>query len=144
VGAALLEKHLIGRNGIQLQLKFLHIRSGHRDRGLGKQLFDLARVEASQRGAEGLYISATPSEHTIDSYLRLGYRVTPEPNPELFELEPDYIHLEYDLRRERGAGDKLSLMSLRRCRLPGQAIHIWVAHRRRGSSPSPQYVDNCP
>ena len=59
--------------------------------------FDLARIEAIQRGAKGLYISATPSEHTIDFYLRLGCNVTPEPHVELFELEPEDIHLEYVL-----------------------------------------------
>jgi hypothetical protein len=57
----------------------------------------LAAVEAKKGGAKSMYISATPSEHTIDFYLRLGCKVTPEPDPELFALEPEDIHLEYDL-----------------------------------------------
>ena len=51
--------------------------------------------EARRRGAEWMYISATPSENTIGFYLRLGCRVALEPDPELFELEPEDIHLEY-------------------------------------------------
>lgn len=97
VGAAVLESRFIGKGRDQLQLKFLHIGSAYRNQGLGKQLFDLAKEETSRRGAKGMYISATPSEHTIDFYLRLGCRVTAEPAPGLFELEPEDIHLEYAL-----------------------------------------------
>jgi predicted N-acetyltransferase YhbS len=97
VGAVVLEGRFIGRGGGQLQLKFMHVSRAHRGRGLGQQLFDLARVEALRRGAKRLYVSATPSEHTIDFYLRLGCRVAPEPDAELLELEPEDIHLEYAL-----------------------------------------------
>jgi predicted N-acetyltransferase YhbS len=94
IGAAVLESRLIGRNTDQLQLKFLHISNTYRSQGLGQQLFALAQVEATQRGAKSLYVSATPSEHTIGFYLRLGCTVTSEPDPELFKLEPEDIHLE--------------------------------------------------
>jgi predicted N-acetyltransferase YhbS len=97
IGAAVLESHLIGNNGDQLQLKFLHISRPYRRQGWGQQLFALARVEAMRRGAKSLYISATPSEATIGFYLRLGCTVAAEPNPELFELEPEDIHIEYAL-----------------------------------------------
>lgn len=97
VGAAVLESAFIGKNRDQLQLKFLHISRTYRSQGLGQRLFDLAQVEATQRGAKSLYISATPSEHTIGFYLRLGCQVTSEPDPELFEIEPDDVHLEYAL-----------------------------------------------
>ena len=62
-----------------------------------RNLFELAADEARRRGARRLYISATPSQHTIDFYLSLGCTVTAEPDPELFALEPGDIHLEYDL-----------------------------------------------
>lgn len=94
IGAAVLASRLIGRNTDQLQLKFLHISRTYRNQGLGQQLFALAQVEATQRGAKRLYVSATPSEHTIGFYLRSGCTVTSEPDPELFELEPEDIHLE--------------------------------------------------
>ncbi len=97
IGVAVLESRFIGRNRDQLQLKFLHISRACRDQGLGQRLFDLAKAEAQRRGAQGLYISATPSEHTIGFYLRLGCTVTSEPDAELLELEPEDIHLEYVL-----------------------------------------------
>ena len=93
IGAAVLESRFIGKNGDQLQLKFLHLSRAYRNQRLGQRLFDLAKSEANQRGAKSIYISATPSEHTIGFYLRLGCKVTPEPDAELFELEPEDIHL---------------------------------------------------
>jgi GNAT superfamily N-acetyltransferase len=95
VGVAVLESHFIGRPADQLQLKFLHVGNGYRDQGLGRRLFELAAGEARRRGARRLYISATPSQHTIDFYLGLGCTVTPEPDAGLFALEPEDIHLEY-------------------------------------------------
>lgn len=97
VGAAVLEHQFIGRNRDLLQLKFLHVGNGYRNMGLGKMLFDLAREKAKQRGAKGLYISATPSENTIHFYLHRGCVIAPEPDPQLFELEPEDIHLIYAL-----------------------------------------------
>ena len=97
IGAAALEGRFIGKNQDQLQLKFLHISSPYRQQGLGRQLFDLAAVEAWKRGARCLYISATPSENTVGFYLGLGCSVAAEPDPELFALGPEDIHLEYDL-----------------------------------------------
>lgn len=53
-----------------------------------------ARPLARAMGAERLYVSATPSRRTIDFYLRLGFTVSPSPDPELYALEPEDIHLE--------------------------------------------------
>ena len=94
VGAAVLDARWIGRQRDQLQLAFLHVGHSHRGRGLGRDLFRLAAEEARRRGAKALYVSATPSQHTIDFYLRQGCRVAAEPDPELLELEPYDIHLE--------------------------------------------------
>jgi predicted N-acetyltransferase YhbS len=94
IGGAVLAEHFIGTGRDQLQLKFLHISHLYRKQGRGQQLFRSAQVEARQRGAKSLYVSATPSENTIDFYLRLGCGVTGELDRELFELEPEDIHLE--------------------------------------------------
>lgn len=94
VGAAVLDNRFIGRNKDQLQLEFLHVGSSYRGQGLGRALFERAANEARKRGSRHLYISATPSEHTIGFYLLMGCRVTAEPDPELFALEPEDIHLE--------------------------------------------------
>ena len=98
IGVAVLENRFIGTKKDQLQLKFLHVSHGYRDQGLGKRLFKLAQEEARRRGAKQLYISATPSEHTIRFYSSLGCQVTTEPDPELFALEPEDIHLVCDVR----------------------------------------------
>jgi predicted N-acetyltransferase YhbS len=97
VGAVVLESRFIGTRGDRLQLAFLHVGHPYRGKGFGKRLFDLAAGEARRRGAKGLYVSATPSQHTIDFYLRQGCRVAAAPDPELFALEPEDIHLELDL-----------------------------------------------
>ncbi|HYL59194.1 MAG TPA: GNAT family N-acetyltransferase [Candidatus Acidoferrales bacterium] len=97
IGVVVLESKRIGRHQDQLQLKFLHVSRSHRKTGLGTQMFELAREIARERGAKRLYISATPSENTINFYRRLGCKVAEEPDPELFALEPEDIHLECDV-----------------------------------------------
>ena len=57
----------------------------------------LAVEKARSLGAKKLYISATPSENTVNYYMRLGCILAAEINPELFALEPEDIHLEYNL-----------------------------------------------
>ena len=94
IGVAILEGRFIGKDQDQLQLKFLHVSKAYRHRGVGKRLFELARATARERGAKRMYISATPSEHTINFYLRLGCVTARELDPELFACEPEDIHLE--------------------------------------------------
>jgi predicted N-acetyltransferase YhbS len=94
VAVVLLESKLIGLEKDQLQLKFLHVSRTYRGQGLGRQLFELAKQKAREKGAKRLYISATPSEQTIHFYQSLGCTVTNELDPNLFALEPEDIHLE--------------------------------------------------
>lgn len=96
-GAMVLESRFIGRESDQLQLKFLHVSRRQRQSGLGSTLFEKATAKARQLGARRLYISATPSENTVHFYLRRGCRVTDDVDAALFELEPDDIHLEFDI-----------------------------------------------
>lgn len=97
VGAAVLERRFIGRARDRLQLKFLHVSRSRRGTGLGGALFDRALARARELGARGLYVSATPSENTVGFYLRRGCRLAEEPDPDLFALEPEDVHLELDL-----------------------------------------------
>ena len=97
VGVAILEGRFIGRDGDTLQLKFLHVSSNYRKQGLGRELFEAARAKARERGARRIYISATPSENTVNFYLGLGCSLASEPDPELFALEPEDIHLECEV-----------------------------------------------
>ena len=97
VGIAILDNKFIGKDKNQLQLKFLHVSRDYRKQGLGRKLFDLVMDKARERGALQIYISATPSENTVKFYLKLGAVVTDEPDPELFELEPEDIHFVCDI-----------------------------------------------
>ncbi|HEU0297541.1 MAG TPA: GNAT family N-acetyltransferase [Anaerolineales bacterium] len=95
VGVAILESKFIGARSDMLQLKFLHVSRDYRKHGLGSALFQMAVERARSLGAKKLYISATPSENTVNTYIRIGCVLAAETDPELFDLEPEDIHLEY-------------------------------------------------
>ncbi len=101
VGIAVLESRFIGSGLDQLQLKFLHVGRPYRGRGLGTRLFQMAASKARELGARKLYISSNPSKHTVEYYMNLGCGLAEEINPELFELEPEDIHMEYVIPSER-------------------------------------------
>lgn len=93
VGVAVLEHGFFGTDGRTLQLGFLHVSAETRGTGIGKKLFELALREARIRGARRIYVSATPTERTVRFYLACGCQLLAEPDPRLFELEPEDIHL---------------------------------------------------
>lgn len=95
VGLAVLDNAFIGKDGDQLQLVFMHVSQDYRRRGLGRLLFEQAVDRARDLNARRLYVSATPSENTVNFYLRLGCVVADEVDAALFALEPDDIHMEY-------------------------------------------------
>jgi predicted N-acetyltransferase YhbS len=106
IGAAALEGRFIGRKRDQLQLKFFHVSRSHRKTGVGRMLLEKAMATARTLGARRLYISATPSENTVDFYRRRGARVTDDVDAALFALEPEDIHLELDLPAEPGSAPR--------------------------------------
>lgn len=75
------------------ELKYLYVSRDYRGRGVGTRLFDAARESARTLGAAELYISATPTENTVNFYRRRGCTVAQTPDPELFAAEPDDIPL---------------------------------------------------
>ncbi len=95
VGVSILESKFIGSGQDTLQMKFLHVSRDCRGQGVGTKLFKIAVEKAKEWGAKKLYISATPSENTVNYYMRLGCVLATEIDPELFALEPEDIHLEY-------------------------------------------------
>lgn len=97
IGVVMLEGRFIGRARDQLQITFLHVSRRSRRAGLGCALFEMAVARARELGARRLYISATPSENAIDFYRRRGCRVTEDVDAALFALEPEDIHLEFDI-----------------------------------------------
>lgn len=75
------------------QLAELFVSRGHRRRGIARRLTELLVERARAGGARRLYVSAVPSESAVGFYLSQGFRVAPEPHPDLYALEPDDIHM---------------------------------------------------
>jgi predicted N-acetyltransferase YhbS len=95
VGMGVLESARVGRAKDQMQLAYLYVSRAYRGRGVGMQLFEAAVSLAREAGANALYVSATPTENTVDFYLNRGCVLAPEPDPRLLAAEPDDIHLLY-------------------------------------------------
>jgi GNAT superfamily N-acetyltransferase len=93
VGVAVVDTVPIGRERDHLQLKYLYVSRDFRGQGVGTRLFEEAQAIARSRGARFLYVSATPTENTVDFYLRRGCRLASTPDAELLALEPEDIHL---------------------------------------------------
>ena len=49
--------------------------------------------EAEVDGHAGIYVSATPSESAVGFYREQGFVPTLDVHPELYELEPEDIHM---------------------------------------------------
>jgi GNAT superfamily N-acetyltransferase len=97
IGMGVLESARVGPAGDQMQLTYLYVSRAYRGRGVGRQLFEAAVSSAREAGANALYVSATPTENTVDFYLNRGCILAPEPDPRLLAAEPDDIHLVYPL-----------------------------------------------
>lgn len=95
IAAASLDNVWRGEQKDLLQLSFLHVSHAYRGEGLAGMLFQHCVEMAIQKGAKGLYISATPSENTVHFYQHLGCTLIAQPDPELFALEPEDIHFIY-------------------------------------------------
>ena len=94
VGIGLVLPHL--RPGIA-QLAFLYVSAGYRGRGLGGRLSDELERIARDAGDRSLVVSATPSLNTVRFYRQRGFEPMDEPLPELYELEPEDVHMEKSL-----------------------------------------------
>ncbi len=75
------------------QLAVLHVSATYRGRGIGAALSHEIEQLARADGFKKLYVSATPSLHTVDFYRCQGFELAEEVNEELYRLEPDDIHL---------------------------------------------------
>lgn len=95
MGMGVLESARVGRASDQIQLAYLYVSRAYRGRGVGMQLFEAGVSFARVAGANALYISATPTENTVDFYLNRGCVLATDPDPRLLAAEPDDIHLVY-------------------------------------------------
>jgi GNAT superfamily N-acetyltransferase len=90
VGVGVVVPHL--RPGIA-QLAFLHVSAPLRATGIGSRLCEQLEAIARAAGDSDMVVSATPSENTVRFYLGRGFQPMAEPLAELFELEPDDVHM---------------------------------------------------
>jgi GNAT superfamily N-acetyltransferase len=93
VGLAALDVRGVNGDKTVLKLEMLYVSAGYRGRGIGRTLTYLLANEARSCGAKALYISATPTHNTVDSYLHMGAELLDSPDPALLAEEPEDIHL---------------------------------------------------
>ena len=75
------------------QLAFLHVSAPCRSTGIGTRLSDQLDQIARTAGDCDMVVTATPSENTVRFYLGRGFQPMAEPFAELFELEPEDVHM---------------------------------------------------
>ena len=90
VGIGVVVPHL--RPGIA-QLAFLHVSAPSRATGVGRGLCQRLDEVARAAGDAEMVVSATPSENTVRFYLGRGFLPMVDPLAELFELEPEDVHM---------------------------------------------------
>lgn len=74
-------------------LKYFYIDADYRGCGIGAKLMQAAKHSVQQLKGNALYISSIPTCNTVDFYISQGAEVLVEPDPDLFELEPEDVHL---------------------------------------------------
>lgn len=75
------------------QLAALFVSKDHRRLHIAQRLTEEVARLARDSGAHALYVSATPSESAIGFYTSQGFEPTTQVNRELFEIEPEDIHM---------------------------------------------------
>jgi GNAT superfamily N-acetyltransferase len=90
VGFAVYRSHL---TETAAQLSLLHVSRGHRGRGIGRVLAERVLEKAETEGRNTIYLTSISTAATVDFYMKLGFSPVEEVNPELFELEPEDIHM---------------------------------------------------
>jgi GNAT superfamily N-acetyltransferase len=78
------------------RLQYLYVGAPYRGTGLGTRLFESAVAHAP---GDRVVISATPTENTIDFYLRRGCVLDPSPDPAALAAEPEDVHLVWSSNR---------------------------------------------
>lgn len=98
IGVTSIDNKLIGQNKNYLKMDVLFVSHDFRKHGIGAKLIELVKEKALEFGGKKLYISATPSKNTVNFYMRNGAILVKELDQELYEMEPEDIHLELALK----------------------------------------------
>jgi predicted N-acetyltransferase YhbS len=100
VGLAGLEiDTLYGPEKNMLNVGPVWISKSYRRQGIGTRLMQLVENAARKRNVTYLYISATPVPGTVEFYKRIGCVLLHNPDPELFTMEPEDIHMVLTLQQ---------------------------------------------
>jgi ribosomal protein S18 acetylase RimI-like enzyme len=75
------------------QIVSLHVSRDYRRQGIATRLAQELVWLAHESGARRMYVSATPSESAVGFYMSQGFAPTKYVNKELFDLEPEDIHM---------------------------------------------------
>jgi len=97
IGVSVVDTKPVGSAGEHVQLLYLYVSRSARAQGVGSTLFAAAAEAARELGAKALYVSAVPTENTVNFYLRRGSSLATPPDRDLLAAEPDDIHLTYPL-----------------------------------------------
>jgi GNAT superfamily N-acetyltransferase len=76
------------------QLAFLHVTQTLRGSGIGSLLSGELEQVAYGAGDSSMVVSATPSANTVRFYQGRGFELMAQPLPELFEREPEDVHMQ--------------------------------------------------
>jgi GNAT superfamily N-acetyltransferase len=79
------------------QLADMQVSHSHRRRGIARRLIEEVIRRAREGGAGRLYVSSCPSESAVGLYRSLGFGLVDKPHPDLFELEPEDVHMIRDV-----------------------------------------------
>ena len=93
VGVSVVSNQLIADYPHAKLLHYFYVDADHQGQGIGAKLMQAAKESAKQLGADQLYISATPSRRTVDFYMKHGVQPLSAPDQQLWQLEPEDIHL---------------------------------------------------
>jgi N-acetylglutamate synthase-like GNAT family acetyltransferase len=84
------------------QLAFLHVSAAWRRMGIASAITRQLLQHARAQGLKRAYVSATPSESAVGFYRSFGFDLVEEPLRELYELEPEDIHMVLELDAPEG------------------------------------------
>jgi len=93
VGVSVVSNQIIADYPHAKLLHYFYVDADQQGKGIGAKLMQAAKGSAKQLGAKQLYISATPSQRTVDFYIKHGAQPLSAPDQQLWKLEPEDIHL---------------------------------------------------
>ncbi len=93
VGVSVVSNQIIAHYPNAKLLHYFYVDADQQGKGIGAKLMQAAKESANQLGANQLYISATPSRRTVDFYIKHGAQPLSAPDQQLWQLEPEDIHL---------------------------------------------------